>query len=155
MYNQECLYVFISNNLKIEQYFRMNGKQNKAKAGSTLRTVNNCFIRCPFDHKHFVLKEKYETHLLNCAQRHPEIHLLFCPFNTSHRCVTLEALVKSLECVWKTIFLLIFISFHSRADTLTIVQANNSLEIIHQNEAFFIIWNYFHHDSLRFMVINI
>lgn len=123
----------------------MNGKQNEAKVCSTQR--QNYFVRCPFDHKHFVSKEKYETHLSDCARRHPEINLLFCPFNTSHRCVTLEALVKSLECVWKTFFY--WYSFHSRADTLTIVQAKSCLEIIRQNEAFFIVWNYFHDDSLR------
>lgn len=51
------------------------------------------YIRCPYDRRHFVLEKTFEHHLNSCRQHHPKVNLLFCPFNTSHRCRNMEQLV--------------------------------------------------------------
>lgn len=55
------------------------------------------FVRCPYDNRHFVLKQNYDSHLNKCAREHPEIQMLFCPFNTSHRCRSMQQLVNYYE----------------------------------------------------------
>lgn len=55
------------------------------------------YIRCAYDRRHFVLEQKYELHLELCARNHPTVNLLFCPFNTNHKCRSMQALVNSLS----------------------------------------------------------
>lgn len=94
--------------------------------------ARKCFVRCPYDNRHFVLQQNYEAHLPACAQKHPDKNVLFCPFNTSHRCTTLEALVKARKKTRKSLCphdLLKICSF-CRANTSTNARTNNHLATI-------------------------
>lgn len=52
------------------------------------------FVRCPYDNRHFVLIENFENHLKECAKNNANIEVMFCPFNTKHRCRSMDALVR-------------------------------------------------------------
>lgn len=78
----------------------MDGKKTENEKES-------CFIRCPYDNRHFVWQRNYEAHLSKCASKHPRINLMFCPFNTSHRCANMETLVI-YQLIW---FELLFTDF--------------------------------------------
>lgn len=89
---------------------KMN-KQQDNKENVFVPPKTTYFIRCPYDNRHFVLNKNYEEHLLKCARIHPNIHVLFCPFNTSHRCRSLEQLVRQFFRQWKWIDGILFVSF--------------------------------------------
>ena len=69
-------------------------KQKENKENAFVMPKEAYFIRCPYDHRHFVLSRSYEAHVKNCASVHPQVEMLFCPFNTTHRCRSLEQLVR-------------------------------------------------------------
>lgn len=73
---------------------KMSANKNDAINTNSYDEVR--YIRCAYDRRHFVLSQKYDAHLEKCRRNHPNVHLLFCPFNTTHRCRNMEMLVRSI-----------------------------------------------------------
>lgn len=72
----------------------MSQKENKENACSQPKKILVHYIRCPFDNSHFVHSKHYKEHTEKCRRDHPEVQLLFCPFNTCHRFWSLDLLVN-------------------------------------------------------------
>lgn len=90
------------------------------------------YIRCPYNRRHFVWEPKYEIHLQSCGKQYPNINLLFCPFNTAHRCRTMKSLVNSITIIIrKEKFTIEFVCF-SRAIISKNVHRRRISESIHR-----------------------
>lgn len=42
-------------------------------------------VACPYNKSHVILKSRLQTHLVKCARNYPDIRLVLCPFNVTHR----------------------------------------------------------------------
>lgn len=52
------------------------------------------YVRCPYNRRHYVLERIYDSHLNDCSRENPHINVLICPFNGSHRCRNITAMVN-------------------------------------------------------------
>lgn len=71
----------------------MNAHQNKGNVKKKYH-CEATYIRCPYNRRHYVLDRIYESHLVSCGQSNPHINVIICPYNGSHRCRTIEAMVN-------------------------------------------------------------
>lgn len=41
-------------------------------------------VTCPYNRSHQILQSRIQYHLIKCKRSNPDIHLVICPFDTTH-----------------------------------------------------------------------